>query len=191
MWRNRYPLETTGEWSERLNLTAAVNTSCPPQPPDDFWVISGLGANQQLYCGHSCCPLTGVGDRPLPLPPPPPPPRRRRPPARPSPPHPTGDIFYNLSACGWPFVCPGGSFQDPHLKFAYGGRADFRGLNRHYYNFFSAPRISANIRTEDAKFKLHSGALPRTRGPRPGRIHPTPSPHPTLRQTARRWLLHD
>jgi len=67
--------------------------------------------------------------------------------------------------------------KDPHLYFAHGGRADFRGLRtamslpppppavpsmhaplgRHLqlYNFFSAPGLSANLRMENATFTLH------------------------------------
>ena len=49
--------------------------------------------------------------------------------------------------------------QDPHIHFAHGGRADFRGRNGIYYNFFSAPRLSVNVKTEDASFRLHGGKL--------------------------------
>jgi len=49
--------------------------------------------------------------------------------------------------------------QDPHIHFAHGGRADFRGRNGMYYNFFSAPRLSVNVKTEDASFRLHGGKL--------------------------------
>ena len=49
--------------------------------------------------------------------------------------------------------------QDPHIQFAHGGQADFRGRNGAYYNFFSAPRLSVNVKTEDALFRLHGGKL--------------------------------
>ena len=53
----------------------------------------------------------------------------------------------------------GGADKDPHLHFASGGRADFRGHNGTLYNFFSAPDLSLNILTEDATFTLHGGRL--------------------------------
>ena len=53
----------------------------------------------------------------------------------------------------------GGAKQDPHLHFAHGGTADLRGRDGAYYNFFSAPGISLNVRTEDATFMLHGGKL--------------------------------
>ena len=49
--------------------------------------------------------------------------------------------------------------QDPHVHFAHGGRADFRGRNGAYYNFFSSPRLAVNVKTEDATFRLHGGKL--------------------------------
>ena len=49
--------------------------------------------------------------------------------------------------------------QDPHLFFAHGGRADFRGRNGRYYNFFSAPGFSLNVKIEEALFTLREGRL--------------------------------
>ena len=46
----------------------------------------------------------------------------------------------------------GGSNGDPHLHFAHGGRADYRGENRVIVSFFSAPGIALNVKTEDATF---------------------------------------
>ena len=46
--------------------------------------------------------------------------------------------------------CP----QDPHLYFANGGTADFRGGNGQHYCLLSAPRLAINIKTEDATFQL-------------------------------------
>ena len=46
----------------------------------------------------------------------------------------------------------GGSNGDPHLHFAHGGRADYRGENRAIVSFFSAPGIALNVKTEDATF---------------------------------------
>jgi len=50
-------------------------------------------------------------------------------------------------------------FKDPHLNFAFGGNADFRGRHGVLYNFLSAPGLSVNIKTEEAIFKIHDGAL--------------------------------
>ena len=49
--------------------------------------------------------------------------------------------------------------QDPHLHFAFGGSADFRGRHKALYNFLSAPGIALNVKTEDSTFKLHGGKL--------------------------------
>ena len=49
--------------------------------------------------------------------------------------------------------------QDPHLHFAFGGSADFRGRHNAFYNFLSAPGIALNVKTEDSTFKLHDGKL--------------------------------
>ena len=48
--------------------------------------------------------------------------------------------------------------QDPHLFFAHGGRADFRGRHGQLYNFFSAPGIAVNVKTENATFPLRRKA---------------------------------
>ena len=48
------------------------------------------------------------------------------------------------------------SEKDPHLHFAHGGRADFRGKDRQCYNFFSAPGLSVNVRIEVATHVLPS-----------------------------------
>ena len=39
---------------------------------------------------------------------------------------------------------------DPHLHFAHGGRADFRGRDGAYYAFFTAPSLAVNVRVEVA-----------------------------------------
>ena len=49
--------------------------------------------------------------------------------------------------------------KDPHISFAHGGFADFRGRNGQLYNFFSAPGLSVNVKTEDARFVLNNGRL--------------------------------
>jgi len=46
-------------------------------------------------------------------------------------------------------------------------RADFRGRDGAYYNFFSAPGFSVIVRTEDAAFTLHNGKLTARRSPPP------------------------
>ena len=50
-------------------------------------------------------------------------------------------------------------FRDPHLSFAFGGRADFRGRNHGVYNFLSAPDLSVNVKIAEAVFRIHDGAL--------------------------------
>jgi len=47
--------------------------------------------------------------------------------------------------------------KDPHLHFAHGGNADFRGGAGKLYSFFSAPGFAVNLRTEEAVFSLHHG----------------------------------
>ena len=50
-------------------------------------------------------------------------------------------------------------FRDPHISFAFGGSADMRGRHNALYNFLSAPDLSVNVKTEEAVFKIHDGAL--------------------------------
>jgi len=78
-----------------------------------------------------------------PSPPPPPPARPPFPPGKaPSSPPPLTPPYEKLE-------------KDPHLHFAHGGRADFRGRDGQLYNFFSAPNIAVNLRIENATFELH------------------------------------
>ena len=51
------------------------------------------------------------------------------------------------------------SSGDPHLGFAHGGEADFRGRHGVYYNFFSAPGFGVNVKTEESRFFLHGNKL--------------------------------
>ena len=51
------------------------------------------------------------------------------------------------------------AFQDPHLNFAHGGQADFRGRHNVLYNFLSAPGLSVNVKIQEAVFTIHDGAL--------------------------------
>lgn len=46
---------------------------------------------------------------------------------------------------------------DPHLRFADGGRADFRGKNATFYNLLSAPGIQFAAQTLDTDFLLPRG----------------------------------
>ena len=50
--------------------------------------------------------------------------------------------------------CASGN-KDPHLDFAHGGRADFRGRDKTYYCFFSGPKLSVNVLIEDATFVIN------------------------------------
>jgi hypothetical protein len=54
-----------------------------------------------------------------------------------------------------------GSDGDPHLHFAHGGAADFRGKNDTFYALLSAPGVHFAARTEDTSFLL----------PRPQLVH--------------------
>jgi len=58
-----------------------------------------------------------------------------------------------------PPLRPAVTEKDPHLLFAHGGRADFRGRNGAIYAFFSAPGLGVNVKTEDATFTLNGGKL--------------------------------
>ena len=51
------------------------------------------------------------------------------------------------------------SSGDPYLGFAHGGEADFRGRHGVFYNFFSAPDFSVNVKTEESRFFLHGNKL--------------------------------
>ena len=69
------------------------------------------------------------------------------PPSPPSPPTPP------------PTVLLGKSVQDPHLRLPYGGRTDFRGEDKQWFAFLSAPNVSVNVFTEAASFTLNGGKL--------------------------------
>lgn len=55
-----------------------------------------------------------------------------------------------LSPPAPPPAATGKVARDPHVNFAYGGSADFRGRHGALYNFLSAPGISVNVKTEEA-----------------------------------------
>jgi hypothetical protein len=86
--------------------------------------------------------------------PPPPPPPSQPPSARSLvlPPH-----FLPLPSPPLPSPPPlawAGAKQDPHLTFAHGGRADFRGCDGCLFNFLSARDLSVNVKTEAATFTV-------------------------------------
>ena len=56
-------------------------------------------------------------------------------------------------------VPTGRAVKDPHINFAYGGSAELRGRHNALYNFLSVPDLSVNVKTEEAIFTLHGGAL--------------------------------
>jgi len=57
-------------------------------------------------------------------------------------------------------ACPtANGVRDPHLHFAHGGSADFRGRHNTMYNFLSAPGIALNVKTEESTFMLNGGKL--------------------------------
>ena len=76
----------------------------------------------------------------------------------------------------------GGGTGDPHLHFAHGGRADFRGVHGRYFSFLSLPGLAVNAKTEESLFRLNKGRLTVngsfiTEAPPP----PPPTPHPLHR----------
>ena len=50
-------------------------------------------------------------------------------------------------------------FADPHLKFAHGGSADFKGKDKKLYNFLSAYNMNVNVKIEDSVFKLKDAVI--------------------------------
>jgi hypothetical protein len=49
--------------------------------------------------------------------------------------------------------------KDPHLSFAYGGGADFRGVPGQLYAFVSSPRTVVNVRIADSLYKLRGATV--------------------------------
>jgi len=83
------------------------------------------------------------------------------------------------------------SSGDPHLGFAHGGEADFRGRHGVFYNFFSAPDFSVNVKTEESRFFLHGNKLTVdgtfiTEVPHSPPSHPRTEARDTLRLAPRR-----
>tara|TARA_B100001989_G_C24535769_1_gene464284 strand:+ start:286 stop:1677 length:1392 start_codon:yes stop_codon:yes gene_type:complete len=70
-----------------------------------------------------------------------------------------GTCTVGQSSFSWTVVSPPSppaatSNQDPHLVFANGARADFRGYDDGYFNFISYPHMSLNIRTQKSTFNV-------------------------------------
>ena len=84
--------------------------------------------------------------------------RSRPPPAvsSPPPPSPKPPMSMTRTSSGG---LDGGGHQDPHLHFAHGGSADFRGHDGIIYAFLSAPNLAVNVKTEDSSFLLNGGKL--------------------------------
>ena len=89
------------------------------------------------------------------------PPSPPRPPGKPPTPPPSPPPSNNPSSTSVTAVAGAraGARQDPHLAFAHGGHADFRGRSGAYYAFFSAPRLALNVKMENASFRLNGGRL--------------------------------
>jgi len=62
----------------------------------------------------------------------------------------TGWTLYVLTCTST--AAPVSANGDPHLSFAHGGIAHFRGADHGVFNFLSAPNVSFNIETEDATY---------------------------------------
>ena len=60
------------------------------------------------------------------------------------------------NTCVLPYVSSGGSggSGDPHLVFAHGGKADFRGTHRGWYAFVSSPGLQFNLMFQEVDFWL-------------------------------------
>jgi len=57
-------------------------------------------------------------------------------------------------------TCPDASGEgDPHLTFAHGGRADFRGEHGRLFNLLSAARLSINAMTEEGIFRMNEATV--------------------------------
>jgi len=53
----------------------------------------------------------------------------------------------------------GTTWGDPHLNLANGGQADFRGVDKQFFSFLSAPNISVTVMTEDRSFVRWGGQV--------------------------------
>ena len=132
-------------------------TDTPPSsPPPPEWCTDYCTARSRpAYCDPFGCPLLFHSPPPPPPPPvpPPPPPLPPAPPPSPPPPPlpppPPSPRPPSRSAAR-----AAQASKDPHLSFAHGGRADFRGRGGQIYSFFSAPGVAVNLKTEDATFML-------------------------------------
>ena len=79
--------------------------------------------------------------------------------------------------------------KDPHIHFADGGRADFRGQHNKIFNFLSARNVSVNIKTVASDFKWTRGTITDMAPPR--LIHGTrmDAAYWHIRTTANRRVL--
>ena len=58
-----------------------------------------------------------------------------------------------------PYSPGAGAIQDPHLSFANGAHADFRGSVDGIFNFLTYPRLSVNVRTQQSTFRLRDAIV--------------------------------
>jgi len=72
---------------------------------------------------------------------------------------PAGDTPYQNHLTGRITIPQGNSNGDPHLTFAHGGKADFRGCDGCLFNFLSARDLSLNVKTEASDFTLHGATV--------------------------------
>lgn len=70
------------------------------------------------------------------------------------------DYHCGTSSSRFEVSCPAastaGAHGDPHLRFAHGGRADFRGSDGHHYVMMSAPGVQFSLRTSNATHDLRN-----------------------------------
>mmetsp|Transcript_43830 Transcript_43830/g.141370 ORF Transcript_43830/g.141370 Transcript_43830/m.141370 type:complete len:720 (-) Transcript_43830:136-2295(-) len=97
-----------------------------------------------------------------PNPPPPPSPPPAPPPSSPDPPHPPNPPApppFSPSPPAPPPLKPGGLTGDPHLHFAHGGEADFRGEDGAIYAMLHHAGLAVNALFEACAFLLEHGGL--------------------------------
>jgi len=104
-------------------------------------------------------PPPSAQPKPAPLPPPPSPPKHPpSPPDPPHPPHPPTPPPFSPSPPSPPPLRPGGLTGDPHLHFADGGEADFRGEDGAIYAMLHHSGLAVNALFEKCGFFLTSPA---------------------------------
>jgi len=72
---------------------------------------------------------------------------------------PAGNYFLSAPAAAPSSSSGSSSRGDPHLKFASGGEADFRGKDQCIFCFVTAPNLQLNVMTEDRVFKRWNGQV--------------------------------